>query len=142
MRGCRARDSGYEHSQTGEPARYAGGRTVIGNDIARRRHLWVAWVLELVGDVAWTREVVELQNASFAEQDDTLGEFVERYRPSRIAMDRTGMGENGRLLRVGLRRGLIGGEVVGEVGELPLEGLLDDLPQPGGDVDGLLFPEG
>ena len=92
-RGCRARDSGYEHSQTGEPARYAGGRTVIGNDIARRRHLWVAWVLKLVGVVAWTREVKEFKNASFAEQDDTLGAMVERYRPSRIAMAQTGMGE-------------------------------------------------
>ena len=82
-----------EHAQAGDPARYAKGRTVIGNDIARRRHLWVAWVLELVGDVAWTREVVELQNKSFAEQDDTLDELVERYHPTRIAMDQTGMGE-------------------------------------------------
>ena len=82
-----------EHTQAGDPARYAKGRTVIGNDIARRRHLWVAWVLELVGDVAWTREVIELQNASFAEQDDTLDELVERYRPTRVAMDQTGMGE-------------------------------------------------
>ena len=82
-----------EHHQAGDPVRYAGGCTVIGNDIARRRHLWVAWVLELVGDVAWTRQVVELQNASFAEQDDTLDELVERYRPNRIAMDQTGMGE-------------------------------------------------
>ena len=82
-----------EHDQAGDPKRFAKGRTVIGNDIARRRHLWVAWVLELVGDVAWTRQVVELQNASFAEQDDTLDELVERYRPSRIAMDQTGMGE-------------------------------------------------
>ena len=47
-------------------------------------------VLELVGDVAWTREVVEFEHASFAEQDDTLDEFVERYRPTRVAMDQTG----------------------------------------------------
>ena len=46
-----------EHSQAGDPGRYAGGRTVIGNDIARQRHLWVASVLELVGDVAWTRQL-------------------------------------------------------------------------------------
>ena len=39
-----------EHEQAGDPRRYAGGRTVIGNDIARWRHLWVACVLELVGD--------------------------------------------------------------------------------------------
>lgn len=59
-----------EHEQAGDPRRYAGGRPVIGNDIARRRHLWVAWGLERVGDVAWTREVVELQSKSFAEHDD------------------------------------------------------------------------
>ena len=53
----------------------------------------MAWVLEFVGDVAWTRDVVELKNASFAEQDDNLDELVERYRPSRIAMDQTGMAE-------------------------------------------------
>ena len=38
-------------------------------------------------------EVKEFKNASFAEQDDTLGAMVERYRPSRIAMAQTGMGE-------------------------------------------------
>ena len=82
-----------EHAEAGDPKHYAKGRTIIGNDIARRRHLWVAWVLELVGDVAWTREVVELQNESFAAQDDTLDKLVKRYRPTCIAMDQTGMGE-------------------------------------------------
>ena len=50
-------------------------------------------MLELVGDVAWTREVVELRDASFATQDDELDTLVNRYRPGRIAMDQTGMGE-------------------------------------------------
>ena len=77
----------------GDPARYAEGRTVIGNDIARWRHLWVAWVLKLVGDIAWSREVVELRDASFATKDDEIDTLVERYRPGRIAMDQTGMGE-------------------------------------------------
>ena len=60
---------------------------------ARRHHLWVTWVFELVGGDAWTRELREFQNARFAEQDDTLDALVERYRPSRITMDQTGMGE-------------------------------------------------
>ena len=82
-----------EHDEAGDPGRFDGGRTVIGNDIARRKHLWVAWVLHLVGDVGWTREVVELRNAKFAEQDAELDRLDERYRPSLIWMDQTGMGE-------------------------------------------------
>ena len=53
----------------------------------------VAWVWERVGDVLWTREVRVLRRASFAEQAANLDELVERYRPVRIAMDQTGMGE-------------------------------------------------
>ena len=64
-----------------------------GDEIARRRHLWVAWALELVGDVAWTREIAERRGATFAAQDATLDEMVGRYRVSRVAMDQTGMGE-------------------------------------------------
>lgn len=82
-----------EHDHAGDPARFRGGRVLIGNDIARRRHLWVAWVIEIVGDVAWTREVLELKNESFATQDAALDALVGRYRPSGIAMDQTGMGE-------------------------------------------------
>ena len=77
----------------GDPSAYAGGPTYIGNDIGRRNDLWVAWVVEIVGDVAWTREIVELRNASFSDQDDELDRLVARYRPVRIAMDQTGMGE-------------------------------------------------
>ncbi len=84
---------GVEHPDAGNPSLYSGGRCVIGNDIARRRDLWVAWVLELVGDVAWTREIRTLRGATFREQDETLDELVSRYRPARIGMDQTGMGE-------------------------------------------------
>ena len=82
-----------EHEEAGDPEKRSGCRAVIGNDIARRRDLWVAWVLELVGDVAWTREVIELRGSSFADQDAELDRLVERYRPTSVAMDQTGMGE-------------------------------------------------
>ena len=65
----------------------------IGNDIARRNDLWVSWVLELVGDVLWTREIVTLKNQSFAAQDAALDELMRRYRVVRLVMDQTGMGE-------------------------------------------------
>lgn len=82
-----------EDERAGEPAGYAGGACYIGNDIAARNDLWVAWVIEEVGDVFWTREVRVLKRASFAEQDAVLDELVARYRVARVCMDQTGMGE-------------------------------------------------
>ena len=82
-----------EEDEAGAPERYAGGACYIGNDIAARNDLWVAWVIEEVGDVFWTREVRVLKRASFAEQDAVLDELVARYRVARICMDQTGMGE-------------------------------------------------
>lgn len=82
-----------EHDHAGDPERFEKGHTFIGNDIAARNDLWVAWVWERVGDVLWTREVVTRKRISFAEQDATLDELVRRYNPVRIAMDQTGMGE-------------------------------------------------
>ena len=82
-----------ESDSAGIPENYQGGPAYIGNDIARRRDLWVAWVWELVGDVLWTREVRTLHRASFREQDEVLHELVGTYHPRRICMDQTGMGE-------------------------------------------------
>ncbi|NCJ05195.1 terminase [Synechococcales cyanobacterium C] len=82
-----------ESPEAGDPDRYQGGDVYIGNDIARRNDLWVAWVLERVGDVLWTREIVTLRRATFAEQDATMDALFERYRVRRLAMDQTGMGE-------------------------------------------------
>ena len=86
-------DEAAGRTARGDPAAYAGGPCYVGNDIGRRNDLWVAWVVELVGDVAWTREIVEYKGASFAVHDDELDRLVTRYRPVRIAMDQTGMGE-------------------------------------------------
>lgn len=82
-----------EHPAAGDPDQTGHGHTYIGNDIGRRKDLWVAWVLERQGDVLWTRDRRELRNATFGEQDRTMDELYERYRPVCIAMDQTGMGE-------------------------------------------------
>jgi len=82
-----------EDPDAGDPFLYQGGPCFIGNDIARRRDLWVAWVWELVGDVLWTREIVELKGATFAEQDDAIDDLMARYNVVRLVMDQTGMGE-------------------------------------------------
>ena len=81
------------HEDAGKPELYAGGPVFIGNDIGRRRDLWVAWADELASDAVWTREIRVLRNAPFSEHDAVLDEMVERYHPVRIGMDQTGMGE-------------------------------------------------
>jgi phage FluMu gp28-like protein len=82
-----------EDTEAGKPENYRGGFCYIGNDIAARNDLWVAWVLEVVGDVLWTREVRVLKRATFAEQDAVMAELMQRYRVARLSMDQTGMGE-------------------------------------------------
>lgn len=72
---------------------YQGGLVYIGNDIARRHDLWVAWVIEKIGDVLWTREVVALRRAPFAEQDAAMRRLFDKYRVGRMCIDQTGMGE-------------------------------------------------
>ena len=82
-----------EDNQAGDPTAYAGGICYLGNDIARRNDLWVAWVLERVGDVLWTREVSVLRRATFAEQDAEIDRLMKRYRVVKLTADQTGMGE-------------------------------------------------
>lgn len=82
-----------EDELAGDPSLYAGGPVCIGNDIAIRKNLWIAWAIELVGDVAWTREIVVKRGISFAEQDSIMDELAQRYRMLRLGMDQTGMGE-------------------------------------------------
>jgi len=82
-----------EHADAGDPARYTGGPCFVGVDIAARNDLFVIWVVEQVGDVLWTREIIERKRVSFAEQDMLLDDVFARYRVQRACMDQTGMGE-------------------------------------------------
>lgn len=82
-----------EHDLAGLPENYAGGPCYAGVDIGRRKDLFVIWVAEQVGDVLWTREIVERRGATFAEQDALLDDVMSRYRVLRVCMDQTGMGE-------------------------------------------------
>lgn len=84
---------GCEHDHAGLSEHYAGGPCYVGVDIAARSDLFVIWVLELVGDVAWTREIIARRRISFAEQDALLDDVFARYRVLRCCMDQTGMGE-------------------------------------------------
>ncbi|MCR6661838.1 MAG: terminase family protein [Luteimonas sp.] len=82
-----------EHDDAGKPELYGGGPCFVGVDIAARNDLFVIWVDEIVGDVAWCREIITRKRASFAEQDALLDDVFRRYRVMRACMDQTGMGE-------------------------------------------------
>ncbi len=82
-----------EHADAGDPGLYGGGHAWLGMDIARRQDLTVIVAVEQVGDVLWLRDICEMRRASFAAQRQALREMVMAYRPLRIAMDQTGMGE-------------------------------------------------
>lgn len=82
-----------EDDNAGKPELYTGGPCYVGVDIAARNDLFVIWVDEIVGDVAWTREIITRKRASFAEQDALLDDVFKRYRVMRACMDQTGMGE-------------------------------------------------
>lgn len=82
-----------EHDHAGLPDHYQGGPCYVGVDIAARNDLFVIWVLEQVGDVLWTRDIIARRRISFAEQDFLLDGVFNGYRVVRCCMDQTGMGE-------------------------------------------------
>ena len=108
---------GSEHEDAGDPSRYGQGLTYIGIDVARRRDLWVAVVLERVGDVHWVRELRAERDITFRQQTDIVAELAHRYRPVRIAVDQTGMGE------------VIVEQLQAEHGALRVEGVLMTAPR-------------
>lgn len=82
-----------EDEDAGLPESYAGGNVYVGVDIAARNDLFVIWVLEKIGDVVWTREVIVRRRISFAQQDALLDDVMKSYRVRALWMDQTGMGE-------------------------------------------------
>ena len=69
------------------------GSVFIGWDVARRRDLSVLVALEQQAGRLWLREMVTMQDRSFADQETVLARMVKDWKPVRIAIDQTGMGE-------------------------------------------------
>lgn len=82
-----------EHPAAGDPEEYGGGVCYVGWDIAVRGDLSVIFVLEEVGDVLWTREIIEMHRVGLTEQYDTFDDVMTRYRVGRACLDQTGLGE-------------------------------------------------
>ncbi|MCQ9121232.1 terminase family protein [Rodentibacter pneumotropicus] len=84
---------GVEHPDAGQSEYYQGGACFVGMDIAARNDLTVIWVIELVGDVYWTREIVELKRVPLREQLEELNRVMKQYHVVAGNLDQTGMGE-------------------------------------------------
>ncbi|MEW6265314.1 MAG: terminase family protein [Thermodesulfobacteriota bacterium] len=82
-----------ENEMAGRPEMAGPGPFYLGADLGRRRDLTVYCLLEQVGDVLWSREQVVLSKTSFAEQDAELDRLMDRYKPRRVCLDQTGLGE-------------------------------------------------
>lgn len=72
------------------PAEREPRRLFIGVDIGRKRDLTVIWVLELAGDVLYTRAVIELEKMRKSDQEKVLWPLIERAE--RTCIDGTGLG--------------------------------------------------
>jgi len=66
------------------------GRLFAGLDIGRQKDLTVLWVLELLGDVLYTRMVVELKKMSKPDQEAILWPIMAQM--DRTCLDYTGLG--------------------------------------------------
>ncbi|MBU1067674.1 terminase family protein [Patescibacteria group bacterium] len=62
----------------------------LGMDIGRKKDLTVIWLVELVGDVAWTRLIKIMEKAPFNAQREVL--FALLPKVQRACIDSTGLG--------------------------------------------------
>lgn len=76
----------YDYEQLGA----ARGRLYAGIDIGRTKDLTVMWVFELLGDVLYTRMIIELKNMSKPDQEAILWPIIALMQ--RTCIDKTGLG--------------------------------------------------
>jgi phage FluMu gp28-like protein len=70
--------------------RIEGRELYVGVDVGRKRDLTVIWVLERLGDVLYTRAVVELEKKRKSDQEAILWPWIAQA--GRTCIDATGLG--------------------------------------------------
>jgi phage FluMu gp28-like protein len=68
------------------------GRLYLGVDIGRRKDLTVIYLMEEVLGVMWTRAIVRMRAARFADQRAKIEWFMDTYPIRRLCQDSTGLG--------------------------------------------------
>jgi phage FluMu gp28-like protein len=94
---CRMQNENQEGSSQGStesrPAESRPtGALYAGVDVGREHDLTVIWVVERVEDVCFTREVICLEKAPFAEQEERLYGILALPNLKRCCIDQTGIG--------------------------------------------------
>ncbi len=82
-------EAALEHSSAHQLSQIQGD-LYAGLDFGRKRDLTVCWILQKLGGVLWTREVLALPATSTADQFENLRPRLQRCR--RVALDYTGAG--------------------------------------------------
>ncbi|MBS0212320.1 MAG: terminase family protein [Proteobacteria bacterium] len=79
-----------EYDQSRDWKLIEGRELYVGVDIGRKRDFTVIWVVERLGDVLYTREVIALRNMAKPDQEAILWPWIARAR--RVCIDGTGLG--------------------------------------------------
>ncbi|MCW5650506.1 MAG: terminase family protein [Ramlibacter sp.] len=82
--------SAAEYSAGTDWTRVGAGRLFAGVDIGRKKDLTVLWVVELLGDVLYTRHVQRMEKMRKSAQEAILYPWFERC--DRVCIDQTGLG--------------------------------------------------
>jgi phage FluMu gp28-like protein len=69
-----------------------GNPLFVGVDIGRVHDLTAIWVFEKVGEVFYTRKLIELQNVEFSAQEEQLYPILELPTMRRCCIDASGIG--------------------------------------------------
>lgn len=73
-----------------EESRHRGAQLYAGLDIGRKKDLTVLWVLEKLGDVLYTRAIIELRNMPKPDQEKVIWPILQLI--DRACFDNTGLG--------------------------------------------------
>lgn len=79
-----------EYAQGVDWQQAEGRRLFAGVDIGRKKDLTVLWIVELLGDVLYTRHIERMKNMRKSDQEKILYPWFEKCE--RICIDYTGLG--------------------------------------------------
>lgn len=68
------------------------GNLYIGFDVARKKHFAVIWILEKLGEVLYTRKVIEMHEWRFRDMKAELYGHLDHKNHRRCCIDETGLG--------------------------------------------------
>ncbi|MGH8019576.1 MAG: terminase large subunit domain-containing protein [Opitutaceae bacterium] len=84
---CEYKEEAWEHDLSD-----AKGQLFVGVDVGRDHDLTVIWVVEKLGDVSFTRRLIEMKAQTFDAQEHALYQILALPQVRRCCIDCTGIG--------------------------------------------------